>query len=62
MLKVEVKKGNINRALKEMKFKVRKTKQLQRIRDIQYFQKPSMKKRLQLEKAIRREQKSREEE
>ena len=62
MLKIEVKKGNINRALKEMKFKFRRTKQLQRIREIQYFQKPSMKRRLQLEKAIRRDQKRREEE
>ena len=62
MLIIEVKKGNINRALKEMKFKFRRTKQLQRIREIQYFQKPSMKKRLQLEKAIRRDQKLREEE
>ena len=40
MLRIEVKKGNINRALKEMKFKFRRTKQLQRIREIQYFQKP----------------------
>ena len=61
MLKVEVKKGNINRALKEMKFKFRRTKQLQRIREVQYFQKPSMKRRLRLEKAVRRDQQRREE-
>ena len=61
MLRIEVKKGNINRALKEMRYKVRSTKQLQRLRELQAYQKPSTKRKLQLEKAIRRDQKRREE-
>ena len=52
MLVVEVnKKGGIERALKEYKRKVIKTKQLNNIRDNRYYEKPSSKKRKQNQKA-----------
>ena len=60
MLIIEVKKGNINRALKELRFKFRNTKRLQRLKDLKYFEKPSAKRRLKLEKAIKRDEKRRE--
>tara|TARA_R110000824_G_scaffold167661_1_gene344650 strand:- start:85 stop:273 length:189 start_codon:yes stop_codon:yes gene_type:complete len=62
MLIIEVKKENINRALKELRFKFRNTKRLQRLKDLKYFEKPSAKRRLKLEKAVRRDEKRREEE
>ena len=46
MLIIEVKKENINRALKELRFKFRNTKRLQRLKDLKYFEKPSAKRRL----------------
>jgi len=52
MLKVEVKKGNIERALKELKSKYIKTKVVQQCRDKKEFIKPSEKKRKALHKAI----------
>tara|TARA_R110002020_G_C16289399_1_gene772310 strand:- start:513 stop:701 length:189 start_codon:yes stop_codon:yes gene_type:complete len=61
MLRIEVKKGNINRALKELRYKFRNTKRLQRLKELKYFEKPSAKRRLQLEKAIRNDIKRREE-
>ena len=52
MLVVEVnKKGGIERAPKEYKRKVIKTKQLNNIRDNRYYEKPSSKKRIQNQKA-----------
>ena len=62
MLKVEVKKGNIERALKELKSKYIKTKVVQQCRDKKEFIKPSEKKRKALHKAIYKENKKREEE
>jgi len=62
MLKVEVKKGNIERALKELKSKYIKTKVVQQCRDKKEFIKPSEKKRNTLNKAIYKENKKREEE
>lgn len=62
MLKVEVKKGNIERALKELKSKYIKTKVVQQCRDKKEFIKPSEKKRKALQKAIYIENKKREEE
>ena len=62
MLKVEVKKGNIERALKELKSKYIKTKVVQQCRDKKEFIKPSEKKRKALHKAIYIENKKREEE
>ena len=52
MLVVKVdKKGGIERALKNYKYKVIKTKQLNNLRDGRYYEKPTTKKRRQLEKA-----------
>ena len=52
MLIVKVdKKGGIERALKNYKYKVIKTKQLNNLRDGRYHEKPTTKKRRQLEKA-----------
>ena len=51
MLRIEVKKGKIDPALKQYKRKVRNTKLLQRLRDGQSYTKPSSKKRLKLQKA-----------
>ena len=52
MLIVEVKRENIEKALKIMKRKVRSTKQYQRLRNSRYFNKKSQVKRLQKQKAI----------
>lgn len=52
MLIVKVdKKGGIERALKQYKYKVIKTKQLDKLRDGRYFEKKTTKKRKQLQKA-----------
>ena len=62
MLKVEVKKGNIDRALKELKSKFIKTKLSKECREREEFIKPSDKKRKLKSKAIYVERKKREEE
>jgi small subunit ribosomal protein S21 len=41
MLIIKVKKGDINRALKQYKSKVIKTKQMRELRDRKEFEKPS---------------------
>lgn len=51
MLIINVKDNNIEMALKQYKRKVSRTKQLQNLRDLQDFTKPSVKKRLMLQKA-----------
>lgn len=51
MLIIEVNKGNLELALKQYKGKVIRTKQLKKLRDQQDFTKPSVKNRLQLQKA-----------
>ena len=56
MLIVEVKKGNVDRALKIMRRKVKLTKQLFKLRDGKHFTKKSQRKRLQLQKAKYRQQ------
>lgn len=45
------KKTNIEKALKQYKRKVINTKQVKKLRDQQYYTKPSAKKRLKLQKA-----------
>lgn len=53
MLIVKVKSDNkLEHALKEYKNKVRKTKQIEKLRDGKYFEKPSVKKRNQKRKAV----------
>ncbi len=46
------KKTNIEKALKQLKSKVIRTKQLRKLRERKQFTKPSEKKRLQMQKAI----------
>lgn len=60
MLKVEVKKGNIERALKEYKSKVIKTRQMRDINDKVEYEKPSVKKRREKKTGVYREKKKRE--
>jgi len=48
--------GNIEKALKELKRKVSKTKQLQTLRDRKEFTKPSVKKREIIKKAAYKQQ------
>lgn len=57
MLIVNVKKGNIEKALKQLKSKVIRTKQLRHLRERKQFTKPSEKRRLQMQKAQYIEQK-----
>jgi len=56
MLIVEVKKGNVDRALKLMRRKVKLTKQIFKLRDGKHYTKKSQKKRLQLQKARYRQE------
>ena len=56
MLIVEVKKGNVDRALKIMRRKVKLTKQIVKLRQGKHFTKKSERKRLQLQKARYRQQ------
>ena len=54
MLIIKVQKGNINRALKQFKRKFRDTKVIKELREIQYYTKPSKKRRVEKDEAIRR--------
>jgi ribosomal protein S21 len=51
MLIVEVKKENVDRALKLLRRKTKLTKQLFKLRDGKHFTKKSQRKRLELQKA-----------
>lgn len=51
MLKIKVKKGNINQALKNLKNKVFKTKMLNELRERKEFTKKSVKRRAEIDKA-----------
>lgn len=57
MLIIEVKKGNIESALKQFKSKVIKTRMISELQDRKNYQKKSEEKREQLKNAIYREQK-----
>jgi ribosomal protein S21 len=57
MLIIEVKKGNIESALKQFKTKVIKTKMINELQDRKTYQKKSEEKREQLKDAIYKEQK-----
>lgn len=54
MLIINVKSGNIESALKDYKRKVQNSKQIEQLRDRQTFIKPSVKKRLKIEEAKRK--------
>ena len=56
MLLVEVKKGNVDRALKVMRRKIKLIKQIFKLRDGKHYTKKSQRKRLQLQKARYRQQ------
>ena len=62
MLIVKVERGNLNRALKNFKKMFRNTQVVKEIREREYFKKPSLKRKLIKDKAIRRLQKQRNEE
>ena len=57
MLHIQIKNGNIEGALKEYKRKVQNTKQIEQLRERQTYEKPSVKKRLILEEAKRKNKK-----
>lgn len=54
MLITNIKGGNIEAALKEYKRKVQNSKQIEQLRDRQTFTKPSVKNRLKMEEAKRK--------
>jgi small subunit ribosomal protein S21 len=54
MLIINVKGGNIEAALKDYKKKVQNAKQIEQLRDRQTFTKPSVKNRLKMEEAKRK--------
>ena len=56
MLIVEVRRSNVDQALKIMRRKVKLTKQLVNLRNGRHFTKKSQRKRLQLQKARYRQQ------
>ena len=62
MLKIPVVKGNINRALKQFKRKFKNTQVIKKIREHQYFIKPSLKRKIEKENAIRRLKKQQDDE
>ena len=51
MLKVNVKDGNIEKALKKLKNKVRSVKQREKLNNLREYTKPSVEKRAELKKA-----------
>jgi small subunit ribosomal protein S21 len=62
MIVIEVKKGeSIDKALKRYKFKVIKTKQMEKLRDGQEFTKKSVEKREKKQKAIYQQKKNNQE-
>jgi small subunit ribosomal protein S21 len=57
MLVIEIKNGNVDGALKLYKRKVQSTKQIEQLRERQTYEKPSVKKRLLIEEAKRKNKK-----
>jgi len=62
MLNIPVVKGNINRALKQFKKKFRDTQVLKELRERKNYTKPSAKKRVQKDEAIRKLKKQQDDE
>ena len=58
MLIIPVDKGNIEKALKTFKYRVNKTKQTKKLRELQQFEKPSLAKRKQLQAAKYRQRRA----
>jgi ribosomal protein S21 len=61
MIIVDVKKGNIERALKEYKGKVIKTRQMSELNNRKEFEKESVRKRREKQKGVYKNKKRREE-
>ena len=62
MLKIPVVKGNLNHALKQFKKKFKQTKVLQELKDRKQYIKPSKKRRIQKDEAIRKLKKQQDDE
>ena len=62
MLKIPVVKGNLNRALKQFKKKFKQTKVLQELKDRKQYIKPSKKRIIQKDEAIRKLKKQQDDE
>tara|TARA_B100000900_G_C20464272_1_gene668605 strand:+ start:821 stop:1009 length:189 start_codon:yes stop_codon:yes gene_type:complete len=60
MLIIKIKKGNVERALKEYKGKVIRTRQMKVINERREFEKPSIKRRREKNKGKYKQQKRRE--
>ena len=62
MLKIPVVKGNIERALKQFKKKFKNTQVLKELRERKNYIKPSLKRKVKKEQAIRKYKKQQEDE
>ena len=62
MLKIPVVKGNLNRALKLFKRKFKQTGVLKEVRERKNYTKPSIKRRVEKNEAIRRHKKQQDDE
>ena len=62
MLRIPVVKGNINKALKQFKIKFKKTGVLKELKERKNYTKPSSKKRVQKDEAIRKLRKQQDDE
>jgi small subunit ribosomal protein S21 len=62
MLKIPVVKGNINKALKQFKVKFKNTQVLKEVRERKHYTKPSLKRKVGKEEAIRKLKKQQEDE
>jgi|TARA_B110000459_G_scaffold8637_1_gene8945 small subunit ribosomal protein S21 len=62
MIKIPVVKGNINKALKQFKVKFKNTQVLKELRERKHYIKPSAKKKVQKDEAIRKFKKQQEDE
>ena len=62
MLKIPVVKGNINRALKQFKRKFKNTKVLKELKERKHYVKPSLKRRIEKDEAIRKLKKQQDDE
>ena len=62
MLKIPVIKGDINRALKQFKRKFKNTQVLRKIREHEQYIKPSLKRRIEKDEAIRKLKKQQDDE
>ena len=62
MLRIPVVKGNLNKALKQFKRKFKDTQVIRELRERKNYTKPSAKKRVQKDEAIRKLKKQQEDE